>query len=73
MIVDAVINEYWAYDNEPFTILRIFYEGKGYLIGLETPESLGVDVRRRQSGYFKPDEEIVTQALELLESENISR
>lgn len=67
MIVGKVSNDWAGKENEPEELLRFWYDGHAYLIGIGIQESAGVRIRRKISGYLTPDEDLVTMALELLE------
>ena len=70
MKYETFINEYWAYENEPFDLIRFDYNGTRNLVGKGIRESPGIDKLRREKGYSKPTDEIIEIVKNILESKN---
>lgn len=58
---ETVINEYWMYVGEPFSLVRFTYKGDKYLTGLNGVESAGVEKSRTVRGYKKPTLELLQE------------
>lgn len=58
---ETLVNEYFAYENEPFHLIRFTHNCIRYLIGKEIRESIGVEQSRRLKNYHKPTLEILKE------------
>jgi hypothetical protein len=52
--VEVLVNEYWAYDGEPFHVVRFVEGGSTYLYGLTQINSRGISQKRELCGWLEP-------------------